>query len=52
MSVAPGLESAEPLTFGAVVDGWDRALSLDGVVVADSSNTDAMMMRRALGTLD
>lgn len=52
MAVAPGLESAEPLTFDAVVAGWDHATSLDGLVVADASATDSMMMRRAMGTLD
>lgn len=52
MAVAPGLESSGPLTVQAVADGWDRALSLDGMVVAESSTTDSMMMRRALGTLD
>jgi NAD(P)-dependent dehydrogenase (short-subunit alcohol dehydrogenase family) len=52
MAVAPGLESADPLTFDALVAGWDRATSLDGLVVADASATDSMMMRRAMGTLD
>ncbi len=52
MAIAPGLESAEPLTFDAVVAGWDRATSLDGLVVADSSATDSMMMRRSMGTLE
>ncbi len=52
MAIAPGLESAEPLTFDAVVAGWDRATSLDGLVVADDSATDSMMMRRSMGTLD
>jgi hypothetical protein len=52
MSVAPGLESPGPLNVQAVADGWDRALSLDGMVVAESSSTDATMMRRAMGTLD
>ncbi|MFN7149478.1 MAG: SDR family NAD(P)-dependent oxidoreductase [Microthrixaceae bacterium] len=52
MAVAPGLESAEPLTFDSVVAGWDRATSLDGMVVADASAADSMMMRRAMGSLD
>lgn len=52
MAVAPGLESVEPLTFDAVVAGWEEANSLDGLVVADSSSTDSMMMRRAMGQLD
>lgn len=52
MAVAPGLESAEPLTFDSVVAGWNDATSLDGLVVADASATDSMMMRRAMGTLD
>lgn len=52
MGVAPGLESTVPLTFDAVVDGWDRATSLDGMVVAESSATDSMLMRRAMGTLE
>jgi NAD(P)-dependent dehydrogenase (short-subunit alcohol dehydrogenase family) len=52
MAVAPGLESSEPLTFDSVVAGWDRAMSLDGLAVADGSAADSMMMRRAMGTLD
>jgi NAD(P)-dependent dehydrogenase (short-subunit alcohol dehydrogenase family) len=52
MAVAPGLESSEPLTFDSVVAGWNRATSLDGLVVADGSATDSTMMRRAMGTLD
>jgi NAD(P)-dependent dehydrogenase (short-subunit alcohol dehydrogenase family) len=52
MAVAPGLESSEPLTFDSVIAGWDRAMSLDGLAVADGSATDSMMMRRAMGTLD
>lgn len=52
MAVAPGLESTDPLTFDALVASWDRAMSLDGLVVADASATDSMMMRRAMGTLD
>ena len=51
MAVAPGLESGRELDFDAVVAGWDRAMSLEGLVVADSSATDATMMRRATGEL-
>ncbi len=52
MGTAPGLECRSTLTLADVVDGWDRAMSLDGLVVADDSSTDAMLMRRAMGTLD
>ncbi len=51
MAVAPGLESADSLTVDAVAAGWDRATSLDGLVIADDSNSDMMLMRRALGEL-
>lgn len=52
MAIAPGLESVEPLTFDGVVAGWEQACSLEGLVVAESSTTDSMMMRRAMGQLD
>jgi hypothetical protein len=51
MAVAPGLESVEPLSVEAVAAGWDRATSLDGLVIAEDSNIDMMLMRRALGEL-
>lgn len=51
MAVAPGLESVEPLSVEAVAAGWDRATSLDGLVIAEDSNSDMMLMRRALGEL-
>ena len=51
MAVAPGLELTGPLTFDAVASDWDRATSLEGLVVADSSATDTMMMRRAMDEL-
>ena len=48
MAVAPGLESATPLAVADVAAGWDQAMSLDGLVVAESSMTDAQMMSRAV----
>jgi hypothetical protein len=50
MAVAPGLESATPLTLDGVAAGWDRALSVEGLVVAESSMSDSQMMRRALSS--
>ncbi len=52
MGTAPGLECPTAITLADVVEGWNRAMSLDGLVVADDSSTDAMLMRRAMGTLD
>jgi NAD(P)-dependent dehydrogenase (short-subunit alcohol dehydrogenase family) len=48
MAVAPGLESATPLAVADVAAGWEQAMSLDGLVVAESSMTDAQMMTRAV----
>jgi NAD(P)-dependent dehydrogenase (short-subunit alcohol dehydrogenase family) len=50
MAVAPGLESETPLTLDSVAAGWDRAMSTEGLVVAESSMSDSQMMRRALSS--
>ena len=50
MAVAPGLESLTPLTVEDVAAHWDQAMSVDGLVVAESSMSDSQMMTRAVSS--
>jgi hypothetical protein len=50
MAVAPGFESLTPLTVEDVAAHWEQAMSVDGLVVAESSMTDSQMMTRAVSS--